>query len=309
MLSIIICTYNRDKYIYNVLKSLAENTLSRKEYEIVLINNNSTDHTETECKRFTNRFSDIQFSYYVESEQGLSYARNRGIKEAKGDILIYVDDDALVNRDYLKTYADFFEQNPTIAAAGGPILPIYEEGKEPQWISHYTRRLITGKLYFGNKMKKFPRKEYPGGGNAAYRKEVFDEVGLFNVELGRKGNSLMGAEEKDIFDKMTHKNMCFFYLPQAILYHLIPKTKLTQNYFDRLTYAIGASERSRTLIISKKKFYMRLFFESIKWGASLLLALGYTLQLAPSKGWKLLQFRWNVSRGLLSIRTADYLCH
>lgn len=71
MLSLIICTYNRDKYIYNVLKSIAGNDYPHTDYEIVLVNNNSTDNTESECKRFQRDFPDIRFNYCVETNQGL----------------------------------------------------------------------------------------------------------------------------------------------------------------------------------------------------------------------------------------------
>ena len=152
MLSVIICTYNRDKYIYNVLKSLAENTLPHDRYEIVLVDNNCTDNTRSECDRFVKDFPDVVFHYFIETNQGLSHARNRGIKEGAGDILVYVDDDALVNKEYLETYADFFDKMPEIEAAGGPIIPKYETN-EPDWMSHFTRALITGYKYLGNKEK------------------------------------------------------------------------------------------------------------------------------------------------------------
>lgn len=300
MLSLILCTYNRDKYIYNVLKSIAGNDYPHTDYEIVLVNNNSTDDTESECKRFRQDFPGIRFNYCVETNQGLSYARNRGIQESKGDILVYVDDDALVNKEYLQTYADFFARNPDIAAAGGPIIPQYET-EEPAWMSHYTRQLVTGKLYLGDKECEFPKNAFPGGGNAAYRKSVFDKIGLFNVELGRKGNSLIGAEEKDLFDKMTTIGIRFFYLPTAILYHIIPEKKLTQDYFNRLTYSIGVSERYRTLQISKGKYLKRLISEAIKWAATLVLWLKFAVILQFAKGNKLVLFRWNVTKGLLAM--------
>lgn len=299
MLSVILCTYNRDKYIYNVLKSIAENDFPYSEYEIVLVNNNSIDKTESECQRFQQDYPYIKFCYYVENEQGLSYARNCGIRNAKGDILVYVDDDALVNKEYLSTYADFFRRNPEIVAAGGRILPEYET-EEPQWMSHYTRQLITGKLDLGLKEKEFPKGTFPGGGNAAYRKSVFNAVGLFNVELGRKGDSLIGAEEKDLFDKMTSKGIKFFYLPNAILYHLIPAKKLTRDYFDRLTRGIGVSEYYRTRKISKGKYYNRLFKEVVKWCATLVLSVGFCCKLSFSKAEKLVRFRRNVTVGLLT---------
>lgn len=296
--SVIICTYNREKYIYNVLKSIATGNCPSDRYEVILINNNCTDNTEAECNRFHSDFPSINFHYFIEREQGLSYARNRGIQESNGNLLVYVDDDAVVNDSYLQTYLDFFDAHPEIDAAGGPILPVYET-EEPAWISKYTRQLITGKLYLGEKQKEFPSHAFPGGGNAAYRKSVFDRVGLFNVELGRKGDGLVGAEEKDIFDKMTSSNMRFYYLPTAILYHIIPPKKLTKEYFDKLTYSIGRSERIRTKNISTSKYWKRLIAEGIKWAASFVLCTYYTITFSPQKGFKLLRFRYNVTKGLL----------
>lgn len=303
MISVILCTYNRDKYIYNVLHSIAVGTLPAEEYEVVLVNNNSTDRTEEECRRFETDHPAVKLRYCVETSQGLSYARNRGIQESQGDILVYVDDDALVNEEYLKSYADFFARNPQAVAAGGPIIPQYDGCEEPDWMSHYTRQLITGRLYLGDKEREFPRDAFPGGGNAAYRKSVFDTVGLFNVELGRKGNSLIGAEEKDLFDKMTTAGMHFYYIPTAILYHLIPPKKLTQDYFDRLTHSIGVSERYRTLQIGKKKYLQRIAKEVVKWGGTLVLWTSFALKGQFNKGNKLIAFRRNVTRGLLNVGT------
>lgn len=297
MLSVILCTYNRERYIYNVLQSIAAGGFG--DYEIVLVNNNSTDGTESECQRFAKDHPEVAMRYCVEKQQGLSYARNRGIMESQGEVLVYVDDDAVVNREYLQTYADFFNRNKEAVAAGGPITPRYDGCEEPSWMSHYTRQLVTGELNLGTREREFPKGAFPGGGNAAYRKSVFNEVGLFNVELGRKGNSLIGAEEKDLFDKMTSRGMKFYYLPNAILYHLIPPKKLTQDYFDRLTYGIGVSERYRTQQIGRKKYLNRLLKEAVKWGGTMVLWTSFALKGQFSKGNKLVAFRKNVTRGLL----------
>jgi GT2 family glycosyltransferase len=300
MISVILCTYNRDRYIYNVLHSLAAGTLSPTEYEVVLVNNNSTDRTEDEVRRFEADHPAVALRYCVETQQGLSYARNRGIMESRGNVLVYVDDDALVNPEYLATYADFFGRNSDVVAAGGPITPQYDGCEEPSWMSHYTRQLITGELNLGSHEREFPRGAFPGGGNAAYRKSVFDTIGLFNVELGRKGNSLIGAEEKDLFDKMTTHGMKFYYLPTAILYHLIPPKKLTQDYFDRLTHSIGVSERYRTRQIGTGKYLKRIVKEGVKWGGTMVLWTGFALRGQFAKGNKLVTFRYNVTRGLLN---------
>jgi glycosyltransferase involved in cell wall biosynthesis len=299
MISVIICTYNRDKYIYNVLKSLALGTLEHSAYEIILVDNNCTDNTRSEVDHFCNVFPQVTLRYFVETNQGLSHARNRGIRESKGDILVYVDDDATVNPDYLKTYADWFASHPETDAAGGPIIPHYETGSEPKWMTYFIKRLLTGYLYFGDKARPFPGDNYPGGGNAAYRASVFEKVGLYNVQLGRNGDSLTGGEEKDIFDKMKREGMQFVYLPNAILYHSIPGYKLEADYFNRLTTGIGQSERARTLRIGKGLYRKRLLSELKKWCATIVLWCFYLITFRPQRGNILIKFRRNVTKALL----------
>ena len=126
----------------------------------------------------------------------------------------------------------------------------------------------------------------------------FDFVNFY--ALGRKGNGLMGSEEKDIFDKMKTRGMRFMYLPKMILHHIIPQKKLEPDYFNRLTTQIGISERQRTKAIGKGKYINRLFKEAIKWGGTLVLLCLYTISFHPAKGWKLVQFRHNVTKGLLT---------
>lgn len=306
MLSIIICTYNREKYIRPLLESLAANDLLKSEYEILLVDNNCTDNTRAICGEFSKAHPGLTFRYMTEPEQGLSAARNNGIRAARGDILVYVDDDALVDTHYLKDYASFFENHTAVMAAGGPIIPLYETDtpfqytqEEPDWMTPYTRALLTGWMDYGKHVRHYPEGRYPGGGNAAYRKEVFEKVGLFNTSLGRKGGNLMGSEEKDIFDKMHALGMEVMYLPEPVLHHIIPKAKLEEPYFRNLTLQIGKSERMRTRAIGSAKYYKRLFAEAVKWAGTLVLFCLYTLKGQPQKGTKLIRFRRNVTRGLL----------
>ena len=301
MLTVIICTYNREKYIRRLLESIAANDLDKQQYEIVLVDNNCTDKTKEICTAFAAEHTDINFRYVVEKEQGLSAARNKGIKEAKGDLLVYIDDDAFVDPHYLSDYVNWFASHPETMAAGGPIIPYYEQGEEPEWMTPYTRALLTAWMDYGDKVREYPKGRYPGGGNAAYRKEVFEKVGLFNTALGRKGGNLMGSEEKDIFAKMHQLGMQVLYLPWPVLHHVIPQTKLEEDYFNCLTTQMGISERQRTLAISKKEYCKRLCSESIKWGGTLVLWLRYAIVGQKSKGDKLVSFRIKVTRGLLNL--------
>ena len=200
----------------------------------------------------------------------------------------------------MRDYAEWFSAHPDTMACGGPIIPLYET-QEPEWMSPYTRALLTAWMDYGDTPREYPKGRFPGGGNAAYRKSVFEKVGYFNTELGRKGDSLMGAEEKDIFDKMHALGMQILYLPTPVLHHIIPQKKLEKDFFDRWTLQIGMSERKRTLAISKTKYLKRLLSEAVKWGGTIVLLCYYTISFHPAKGWKLVLFRYNVTRGLLDL--------
>ena len=317
MLSAIICTYNREKYIIPLLEAIAANDLPKSDYEIIVIDNNCQDHTKEVCEEFATMHPDVQFRYFLESEQGASAARNRGIIESKGEILVFIDDDAYVETSYLRTFAEYFETHPRVMAAGGPIEALLEildsptitisalkRGQritEPSWMTSYTRALLCAWMDYGDKERNYPPGRYPGAGNAGYRREVFDKIGLFYTKIGRKGGNLMCSEEKDIFDKMHTNGLPVKYFPGPVLYHIIPEYKLQQPYFEKLTRQMGISERKRTLAISRTKYMKRLFAEAIKWGGTLVLLCLYTLQLHPAKGWKLVLFRKNVTAGLLAL--------
>ena len=303
MLTAIICTYNRAKYIAPLLESLAANDLPKSEYEILLVDNNCTDNTREICESFAANHKEVNFCYTTEPEQGLSAARNRGIAEAHGDIIVYIDDDALVDSHYLRDYAEWFAAHPQTMACGGPIEPLYET-EEPAWMTPFTKALLTAWMNYGSKVREFPHGRYPRGGNAAYRKKVFEQVGLFNTDLGRKGGNLMGSEEKDIFDKMHTLGMQVLYLPAPVLHHIIPQTKLEKHYFDHLTQQMGISERQRTMAISRSKYLRRILSECVKWGYTIGLLCLYTISFHPAKGWKLIQFRANVTKGLLGLNSS-----
>ena len=302
-LSVIICTYNRKKYIYDVLKSIAENVFSHENYELLVIDNNSSDDTPQECKRFHADFPDVVYRYYIEPNQGLSHARNRGIAEATGDIIVFMDDDATAEPGYLEEMRAFFAQTPDAAAGGGRIYPRFES-RRPRWMSHFLLPL-TSSIDLGNKVKVFTRRQFPIGANMAVRSSIFAKYGLFNPDLGRKGNSMDGAEEKDFFYRLTAAKEKIYYVPGAIVHHYVPDRRLTFDFFRRQAVSIGKSERIRSKNISKTEYVKSIIRECLKWGASLALFFFYFFTLRPAKAVRLLVFRWYVSRGgfLFSQRT------
>lgn len=296
--SVVVCTYNRAKYLAPALESIALQEYSKENYEIIIVDNNSTDNTEEIYKSVANKYPEVGLFYFRELEQGISYGRNRGVKEAKGEIIAFIDDDETVDKDYLAKLNELFLNYSQAELCSGPVIPVYDS-TPPNWLSPYTMRLITGAYYKGDKIKIVGPKDYPGTGHATFKKELFTKYGGFNTDLGRKGTSLMGAEDKDFFLRLINNGVACYYLPSAKIYHHIPDSKLTEDFFNRLTYAIGKSERIRTRLISKNAYFKRLFSEIIKWLASVVLFSYYTLTFNYSKGKKLIQFRYNVTKGLV----------
>lgn len=296
--SFITCTYNRDKYIGQTLQSVCDQKYPDNNYEIIVIDNNSTDNTTSICEEFRAEYPNKNFRYFKEMNQGLSFALNRGIKEAQGEYLIFVDDDETIIPEHLERLDNHLRTYPEAVLCGTPVIPVYEI-PEPKWMSRFTQRLIGGYFDQGKEVKILEAKNYPGTGHTIIKKELYERYGNYNTELGRKGTSLIGAEDKDMFNRLKNNNIVCYYLPDIPIYHHIPPNKMTDEFFHKLTYSIGKSERIRTKAVSEKEFRNRLLSEGIKWGASVVLFAGYTLGLQPSKGFRLLQFRWNVTKGLL----------
>jgi len=296
--SFVTCTYNRAENLRRTLESLCEQTLSPNEYEIIVIDNNSSDNTVEVCDEIKEKHFEKQIRYFKETNQGLSFALNRGIKEAKGDFIIYIDDDETIGPKHLERLNKYLKEYNDAVLIGTQVVPIYE-GKEPRWMSHFTQRLIGGYFNGGQSVKKLDKVSYPGTGHTIIKRDLYKKYGFYNTNLGRTGNSLLGAEDKDMIFRLVNNNVECYYFPDIPIYHHIPKQKLTDEFFDKLTFSIGKSERIRTRSISIQAYRKRVFDELIKWIASFILCIFYIFTLRPSKGTKLLRFRKNVTQGLL----------
>lgn len=297
MISVIICTYNRDSYIYKTLEFVAKNDLSTEEYEIILVDNNCTDNTVAECLRFQKSFPNVRYRYFLETNQGLSYARNRGIAEAHGDCFLFLDDDAFVEVNYLKSLRLYLSQYPEMMAFGGKIIPLYESGREPEWMSPFLVPIVSA-IDKSSEIVPFTGKSYPIGANMGFRRSCIEKIGLFKTTLGRSKKNLIGGEEKDIFNRVQQENMKVLYFPNLVVHHVIPEYRTTMEYVKNMAFGVGKSEKIRCAANSKE-YLAVMFKELVKWGGSVVLALYYCILGKPLKSKALLVFRWNVSKGLV----------
>jgi len=216
------------------------------EWEIVVVDNNSRDQTRAVVEEFCRRYPG-RFRYLFESLQGLSQARNSGIREAKGDVIVFVDDDLTVEPTWLQNLTANL-QDSRWAGAGGRILP--ERGfSPPRWLS------LDGPYAMGGVLALFDRGDKPGeldwapfGANMAFRKSMFEKYGGFRTDLGRRGNNLMVGEDTEFGRRLVSAGERLRYEPSAVVYHPVPANRLRKEYFLGWYFEFGRSvvrERER----------------------------------------------------------------
>jgi glycosyltransferase involved in cell wall biosynthesis len=298
-ISIVICTYNRAAYIQEAMQSLYDQTLSRDAYEVIVVNNNSTDRTEEVCRSFIGSHNDAFFYYFNEPQQGASFARNTGAYHARSPLLCFMDDDAVAEPDYLERIVRFFEEHPDAGGLGGRIIPRYIP-HEPKWMSHYVSSLV-GHFHYSDEVTVFKPGKYPLESNMIIRKVDFDAIHGFNVALpGVVGTHRIGGEGKDFFLRLQELGKKIYYDPSIRVHHVVETSKLTREYMYRIASGIGRGERVRMLQKGKTAYYKKTVEYFFKLGASLVLGIKYTLQGNPSKAAPVINFRIDALKGLFN---------
>lgn len=301
-ITFIVCTYNRADYLDDTLSSLTGAEKPISPVEILVIDNNSEDHTAGVADRYKNMDTpNITVRRIQEENQGLSFARNRGITEAAASVIIFVDDDIRATDQYVNAWLYFFQQHPEVEAAGGKI-HVHFDDPRPRWMSHFLLPLL-GHHDFGDTIKPYGKTDFPFGGNMAFRTEIFDHIDPFNTKLGRIGKDLKASEEKELFQRVKQAGIDIYYVPRAKLYHRVNAQRLTQEYIRRQAVGLGQSMALQLQDSSFRKKWGTIAAEIGKWGISLGLFIPYVLSLNWHKAWVLLKFRTWIARGYFSFKT------
>lgn len=237
-LSAIICTHNRCDLLPEAIESILNQTLDKSLYEIVVVDNGSTDETMQLCDRFK-KYSN--FRYVYEPELGLSFARNTGIDNAKGKVVAFIDDDAVAEKNWLKEIVTTFEDvNPVPGCVGGKVLPVWEASR-PEWLSE---SLLThlSILDLGDSPRWIEENEFVCGTNMAFLNQSVEDAGFFETRLGRRGKSLTSNEEALLFHKLRMAGGNIYYQPRAIVNHVIPEERIKKRWFFKRAFAQGISD-------------------------------------------------------------------
>lgn len=296
-ISVIICSYNRERYIADALHSLIRQDFDPNSFEVLVVDNNSKDNTEMVCRQIIASHPQWQLHYFTERQQGSSFARNTGALHARGELLVFMDDDAVAETNFLTNIAAFHSARPDIDGFGGRIIPRYIPA-EPKWMSHWVSSLV-GNFAYADEVTEFSANRYPLESNMVVTKKAFDEVGGFSTAIpGVKGTLRIGGEGKDFFMRMKEKGYRIFYVPNIIVQHVVETEKLTKEYMYRVASGIGRGERLR---IEKGglPFLKKLAEYLYKLAGSVAIAAKYILTGKAVKAWPIVQFRIDVLKGFL----------
>ena len=236
--SVILCTWNNSKRLAITLDALGRCELPRGvTWEIVLVNNNSTDDTSAIAQGFADA---LPLVYVEEPRQGLSRAKNAGLRVADGGLLIFTDDDVTPFREWVAAYWAAYQERPTGHYFGGPITSEYECGRPVDELLQVAEHSITG-LDWGPESRALDDSErfYPA--NWACPAAAIRAAGEFDTRLGLDSSleTRRVGETFDLMDRLTRLGMSPWYVPAARLMHFVPKTKCTIEFQAQNAEAIG----------------------------------------------------------------------
>lgn len=244
--SVVISTYSIERAIYlrDCIESLRRQTLLPTEIILVL------DPDDSLVDFYKELFlKDVKI--VVSRGFGLSCARNAGVKNANGEIVAFIDDDAFADKRWLEDLVKDYD-SPNVLGIGGHIKPLWENGR-PFWFPDELDWVI-GCSYKGLPEHKTGVRN-PIGCNMSFRRDVFEDVGYFETGVGRVGNKLVAGEEAELSIRILQKNPCskILHNPSALVFHRVPKRRTSlwymviRSFHEGYSKAIIASSRRSSL--------------------------------------------------------------
>ncbi len=227
--TVILCTYNRCRSLAKALASATALRLPEPgQWEVLVVDNNSNDQTcavvEDFCQRYPGRFR-----YLFEPQQGKSHALNAGIREARGAILAFMDDDVTVDPMWLQNLTAHLQSGEWVGA-GGRILPQHSF-VSPPWLSIQEPRALAPFALFDLGPDAGELTEPPFGTNMAFRREAFVQYGVFRPDLGPQPGNVTRSEDSEFAHRLLGAGERLRYEPSAVVYHDIPERRVQKQYF------------------------------------------------------------------------------
>jgi glucosyl-dolichyl phosphate glucuronosyltransferase len=256
-ISVIIPTRNRPELLKQALQSVITVDFPQDEYELIVIDNGSTtDDTRKITETLIRINSNIR--YVHEPNLGLHYARNTGALAAKAEILAYLDDDVIVDKNWLSEIVEAFDDQK-VGCAGGPIVPLWQT-KPPTWLQYYTPALWSA-VHYGDVARYLNEDEEIYGANYAIRRRlVLEHQGFSPDSVGKRR---IGDGETGLLNWVHQRGWRVAYRPQASVFHIMPASRTTEKYVVNRLYTQGGCD-SYTYIRAEKPSWIYLWGQVLK---------------------------------------------
>jgi glycosyltransferase involved in cell wall biosynthesis len=230
--SIVMSTYNRGLLLDDAVRSvLAQHEPTAPPFELIVVDNNSTDGTREIVERFANL--DGRVRYLFEAQQGLSYARNAGIRAARAPIIAFTDDDVRAEPDWVSAIVRAFQEHPDADFVGGRVLPVWPDAP-PAWLTrdHWTPLALAD--YGDAPIAVTSRRSIClVGANLSFRRPVFDLVGEFGADFQRVKDGIGSLEDHEFLLRLLRLGRSGVYDPRITLYAEIAANRLERAYHRR----------------------------------------------------------------------------
>ena len=262
MISVVICTHNRDYFLGDSIDSVLHQDFAN--YEVVVVDNASTDKTRQVVEERLPHHSQLRYIY--EPTLGLNVARNRGLQETIAPIIVYFDDDAIAPKQWLKAIQAAFETNQKIGVAGGKVDLIWPPGcQRPQWLSDGLA-VNLGAYDLGDTAQAITDPGLtPRGLNYAIRRDVLQEVGGFSLNLDRVGTNLLSNGDLYMTEMVLNHGYQVVYLPEAIVQHKVSPERMHLSWYFHRGWWQGVSEYYREQLAGKdEKAGKNKFFNGLE---------------------------------------------
>ena len=228
----VISTYNRSEQLGAALDGMLQQANRNVCYEVIVVDNNSTDNTRDVVEACLAR-GHSNLRYVPEPRQGVSYARNTGIANARAPIVAFVDDDVLVANDWIATIKRAFDNNPAIDCVGGKVSPHWKT-TAPEWLTR-DHWMPLGLQDYGDSPLLIGAVNplCLVSANLACRRSIFEEIGTFDIHLQRVKDGIGSVEDAELLERCWRAGRLCLYVPDLIVTTEVPSERLTKKYHRR----------------------------------------------------------------------------
>jgi glycosyltransferase involved in cell wall biosynthesis len=274
VVTVLVCTYDRCKDLEEMLCSALRQTgAGESEYEILVVDNNSTDQTRATVERLASN-ARVPLRYLFEPQQGKSFALNAGVDAARGTYYAVIDDDLIMPDTYVRDLVAAIREFTGVAAVAGKVLPLYE-GRPPVWLTkaHWAPIAMAD---LGERSIRVGSQRPICLMAATLRRAAVLAVGAYRTDLGVRGRKVVGGtEDAELMRRLWSAGLEGLYVPQLVLYHKVDASRLTTAYFRRWHFGHGRS-RARERDPGVEKSRARLFDVPVHmYGAAIKDVVGY----------------------------------